>query len=217
MIDGIQIKVCGLTSAEDAAFAGSLGADYLGFIFHPQSPRYLTIEAFRAMEPRIPRGRRVAVTVEPEAGVLSLMRDAGFERFQVHFRHDTPLGKVAVWSEEVGAENLWLAPKLPPDIDIPDEWLPLAGTFLIDTFDKALFGGTGRTGDWPRFRRLQADRPAKTWILSGGLAPANVAEALAGSRARFVDVASGVESAPGVKDHAKLRAFFAAAGKPVPA
>jgi phosphoribosylanthranilate isomerase len=83
----------------------------------------------------------------------------------------------------------------------------------MDTFDPALFGGTGRTGDWPKFRRHRERNPERTWILSGGLNPGNVGEALAGSGARFVDVNSGVESAPGVKDHARLKAFIVAVHK----
>jgi phosphoribosylanthranilate isomerase len=162
------------------------------------------------MAPRLPKGRKVAVTVEPEPGALVAMREAGFERFQVHFRHDTPIELIAAWSEEVGAGNLWLAPKLPPGFDVPEAWLGLTRCFLLDTFDKNLFGGTGRTGDWPKFKRHAQGHPEKTWILSGGLNPDNVGDALAGTGAHFIDVNSGVESAAGIKDHARLKAFFAA-------
>jgi len=210
MIDGIQVKICGLTAPADAAFADGAGADYLGFVLHPKSPRYVSLAQFRSMAPGLAGRRKVAVAVEPEPGALLAMREAGFDRFQVHFRHDTPTGVIAAWSAEVGAGALWLAPRLPPGIDVPEAWLGLAGCFLLDTFDKALFGGTGRTGDWPKFRRHAEGHPEKTWILSGGLSPDNVGEALAGSGARFIDVASGVESRPGIKDHAKIEAFFAA-------
>ncbi len=210
MIDGIQIKVCGLTSSAAANFADGGGADYLGFILHPASPRHVSLMQFKAMEGELPRKHRVAVTVEPEPDALLSMRDAGFERFQIHFRHDTPLGAIEAWSAAVGPDNLWLAPKLPPDIDVPQAWLVRARSFLLDTFDEKLFGGTGRTGDWPKFRRHAGGHAEKTWILSGGLTPTNVGAALAGTGARFIDVNSGVESAPGVKDHSKLSAFFAA-------
>jgi phosphoribosylanthranilate isomerase len=89
-------------------------------------------------------------------------------------------------------------------------WLPLAETFLLDTFHAEKFGGTGRTGDWEKFARHQQAHPQKTWILSGGLNPENIGEALRRSGARFVDVNSGVESAPGAKDHAKIELFVAA-------
>jgi phosphoribosylanthranilate isomerase len=210
MIEGIQIKVCGLTSAADAVLAAASGTDYLGFIFHPKSPRYLPLEKYEAMAAGLPAGHRVAVLAEPGAGDMAALAGAGFASYQVHFRHDVPLGVVESWSRAVGPENLWLAPKLPPGVDASVEWLALAGTVMLDTFDPNVFGGTGRTGDWPKFRRHAAAHPGKTWILSGGLNPANLGEALAGTGARFVDVNSGVEASPGIKDPAKLKAFFAA-------
>jgi phosphoribosylanthranilate isomerase len=213
MSKALQVKVCGLTSLADAEFAAASGADHLGFILHPKSPRHIALGKYRGFSGRLPKRTLVAVTVEPGPDELLAMREAGFERFQVHFRHETPISVIESWSSAVGAENLWLAPKLPPGADATDAWLGLSRTVLLDTFDEKLFGGTGRTGDWPKFRRHQDGRPATTWILSGGLNPANVAEAIVASGARFVDVNSGVESSPGVKDHAKVKAFFAAAAK----
>jgi phosphoribosylanthranilate isomerase len=210
MIDGIQVKVCGLTSPADANFAASAGADYLGFVLHPKSPRYVSLAQFKAMSGQISTRHSVAVSVEPGAEDLLLMREAGFQRFQVHFRHDTPLEVIEGWSSAVGHDTLWLAPKLPPGVDVPQAWLGLARTILLDTFDEKLFGGTGRTGDWPKFRRHAEGHPHTIWILSGGLNPSNVGAAIAGTGARFIDVNSGVESAPGVKDHAKVGAFFEA-------
>jgi len=210
MVDGIQIKVCGLTALVDADFADACGADYLGFNFYPESPRHISLGQFRCMAGRLSRRKKVAVTVEPDAGALAAMRDLGFDRFQVHFRHDIAAGTIESWSALVGAANLWLAPRLPAGLDVPAAWLPMAGAVLLDTLDPSLFGGTGRTGDWPKFRRHRQAHPAATWILSGGLDASNVGAALAGTGARFLDVNSGVESAPGVKDQAKLRAFVAA-------
>lgn len=217
MLERVQVKICGLTSLADAEFAASEGADYLGFILHPKSPRFVSLEKFRSMAPGLAGRQKVAVVVEPGPGALPSMRDAGFTRFQVHFRHDTPMDRVSAWSQEVGADNLWLAPKLPPEVDVPEAWLELTRCFMLDTFDRALFGGTGRTGDWPKFSRHLLGHPDKTWILSGGLSPGNVGEALVGTRARFVDVSSGVESAPGIKDPAKLKAFFEAVRGSAPA
>ena len=213
MIDGIQIKVCGLTSLVDADYADACGADYLGFILHPGSPRHITLPQYRSMAARLPERRKVAVSVEPSLEDLGAMRGAGFDRYQVHFRHDLPLSFFEGWSRAVGAENLWLAPKLPPAVDVPEAWLALSETLVLDTFDPTLFGGTGRTGDWPKFRRHRERFPAMAWILSGGLTPENVGEALAGTGAQIVDVNSGVESAPGVKDHARLKAFMSAVRK----
>jgi phosphoribosylanthranilate isomerase len=132
---------------------------------------------------------------------------AGFDFFQIHFRHDLPATQVAAWAETVGVDRLWLAPKLPPAVDVPPTLLPLAKHFLLDTFHADKFGGTGATGDWEKFARHQRSHADKTWILSGGLNPDNIGAALRSSGARFVDVNSGVESAPGIKDQEKLKRF----------
>jgi phosphoribosylanthranilate isomerase len=213
MIDGIQIKVCGLTSLVDSDFADACGADYLGFNLHPPSPRYVPLAQYRSMAKRISARYKVAIVVEPTAEALASLRDEGFDRFQVHFRHDLPLANIEAWSKAVGAKDLWLAPKLPPAVDVPDEWSGFSKTVLLDTFDPSLFGGTGRTGDWAKFKRHRDGPTGRTWILSGGLNPENIGAALAGSGARFVDVNSGVESSPGVKDQAKLKAFIVAIHK----
>src|SRR5271163_2628660 len=131
MIDGIKIKVCGLTSLVDADFADACGVDYLGFNLYPKSPRYVSLSQYRSMAKRVPERYKVAVTVEPAPGELPAMRDAGFEYFQVHFRHDTPPESIEGWSREVGANGLWLAPKLPPGTDVPPAWLQLAHTVLL--------------------------------------------------------------------------------------
>ncbi len=204
MIDGIRIKVCGLTSLVDAEFADRCGVDYLAFNLYPKSPRFVALGTFRAMAKHLPERRKVVVTVEPTVDELTEMKAAGFDYFQIHFKHGTPTERVAAWSTAVGPEKLWLAPKLPPTADVSAALLPLAGSFLLDTFHAVKFGGTGATGDWAKFARHQQAHTDKTWILSGGLSPDNIGEALRASGARFVDVNSGIESAPGVKDHAKL-------------
>jgi phosphoribosylanthranilate isomerase len=210
MIGGIKFKVCGLTSLVDAEFADRCGADYLGFILYPPSPRGVTLAQFGAMQGRLPSRKKVAVGVAPTVAELQAFAAAGADFFQIHFPHDTPLETVRAWSQTAGPNKLWLAPRLPPHLDVAPAWLPLAETFLLDTFHAEKFGGTGRTGDWEKFARHQQAHPQKTWILSGGLNPENIGEALRRSGAHFVDVNSGVESAPGVKDHAKIKLFVAA-------
>ncbi|OAM87153.1 phosphoribosylanthranilate isomerase [Termitidicoccus mucosus] len=208
MIGNIQLKVCGLTSAADARAAARAGADYLGFILWPKSPRFLALEAWKKLAPDLPAGpKRVAVMVEPGVAELSSAVAAGFDFVQIHFSHTVPLAVAAEWSEFTGRSRLWLAPKLPPEMDVAAAWLPLADTFLLDTFHAGGFGGSGRTGDWAKFARHRAAHSEKTWILAGGLTPENVAAALAASGARFVDVNSGVESSPGVKNAEKLSRF----------
>jgi len=210
MIDGIRFKVCGLTSLVDAEFADRCGADYLGFIFYPKSPRYVSPEKFRAMAARLPPRRKVAVTVTPTVAELEALQVAGFDYFQIHFPLDTPVAALAAWSEAVGKKRLWLAPKLPPEADVTPEMRAAAKFLLVDTFHAAGFGGSGLTGDWGKFARLQAAHRENFWILAGGLNPENIGEALRASGARFVDVNSGVEAAPGVKDEAKLKRFVVA-------
>ena len=210
MINGIKVKVCGLTSLVDADAADKIGADYLGFIFYPKSPRGITLTQYAAMKDRLPPRKRVAVCVEPTAADLAAYSAAGFDFFQIHFSSDTPTYLIASWAETVGLARLWLAPKLPPGQDVKPEWLPLADTFLLDTFHADKFGGTGETGDWAKFKRHRDVHPAKHWVLSGGLNAENVAAAVTATSAKFIDVNSGVEQAPGIKSPAKLQALVLA-------
>jgi phosphoribosylanthranilate isomerase len=207
MIDGIRLKVCGLTSLVDAEFADRCGADYLGFNFHPASPRNISLQQYRAMAPRLPDRRKVAVSVEPTLAELTAMRDAGFDYFQIHHRVDLDAQRLTEWSRLVGEKHLWLAPKLPPEREVPSAVLAVAKFILFDTFHAGGFGGSGLTGDWPKFARHQAAHTHNFWILAGGLNPENIGDALRVSGARFVDVNSGVETAPGVKDETKLKRF----------
>ncbi|MFA6288364.1 MAG: phosphoribosylanthranilate isomerase [Opitutaceae bacterium] len=207
MIDGIRLKICGLTTLVDAEFVDQAGADALGFILYPKSPRYISLLQYKAMAPRLPEGRkRVAVMVEPSGAELADALTADFDCFQIHFDPvKVPVSTVSGWSQAVGPKRLWLAPKLPPGVEVGGELLPLADTFLLDTFRPDGFGGTGRTGDWTGFASQRVAHPEKTWILAGGLSPENIAAALSESGANFIDANSGVETAPGVKDHAKVR------------
>ena len=207
MIDGIRFKVCGLTSLVDAEFADRCGADYLGFILHPKSPRSISLDHFRAMLPRLPDRRKVAVSVEPTVAELSAMRDAGFDFFQIHFGPNTTDAQLTAWSRVVGEKHLWLAPKVPPGESVSAAAVAVAKFILFDTFTPDGFGGTGKTGDWASFVRHQNAHTKNFWILAGGLNPENIGEALKQTGARLVDVNSGVESAPGIKDEAKLKRF----------
>ena len=204
MINGITLKVCGITRAEDAVAAAEIGADWLGFIFYPPSPRNLTREQYTALQPKLPEVKKAVVCVEPSPADLAQLAALGFDAFQVHYAHTTPVQQIAAWAETVGINRLWLAPKLPPGEDVKPEWLPFAQTFLLDTFHADKFGGTGQTGDWAKFKRHATAHPEKTWILSGGLNPENIAAAVIATKARFVDVNSGVESSPGRKDRFKI-------------
>lgn len=210
MINGIRLKVCGITSRVDADAAAAVGADFLGFIFYPKSPRMVTPAQYRAMSAHLPPGKKVAVCVEPTPIDLVRLVELGSDYYQVHFKAGEPLAHVASWAQTVGRPRLWLAPKLPPEQDMKPEWLKLADTFLLDTFHANKFGGTGETGDWPKFKRHREAHPGKTWILSGGLNPENIVAAVTATGARFVDTNSGVETSPGVKSREKLFALWRA-------
>jgi phosphoribosylanthranilate isomerase len=209
MINGIRVKVCGIMSLVDAEAADAIGADSLGFIFYPKSPRFISPVQYQAMKSLLPERRRVAVCVEPSQGELEALVALGFENYQIHFNADTPIETLAMWSEIAGKDEVCFAPRLPAGADVKTEWLSLTHTFLLDTFHKDKMGGTGETGDWEKFKRLRATYPDKHWVLSGGISPENVAEAIRATDAKRIDVNSGVEQSPGIKSPAKLQALAA--------
>lgn len=207
MINGIRLKVCGITSLVDAGLAAANGADYLGFIFHPRSPRFVSWESFHVLKSGLPAKPRVAVMVEPAVDDLKRARIEGFDYFQVHFPHDIALERVQAWSEEVGLAKLWLAPRVPPGESLAPAIFACTETILFDTYQTGTYGGTGKPGDWGAFSRLQAEHPRINWILAGGINAGNIAAALKVTHARWVDVNSGVESVPGIKSAEKLKQF----------
>ena len=115
------------------------------------------------------------------------------------------------WLDVVPPERLWLAPRIPPGKALDLMFVALTDTLLFDTYHPEQIGGTGETGDWKTFAKLQTKHKEVAWVLAGGLSPENIVAAVGEPKARFVDVNSGVEASPGRKDHAKLRAFLAAA------
>jgi phosphoribosylanthranilate isomerase len=210
MIHGVRFKVCGLTSLVDTEAADAVGADYLGFILYPKSPRYVSLAQFAAMTPRLPPRKKVAVVVEPTAEALAEIKAAGFDYVQVHFSPTTSFATVERWLEVMPRERLWLAPRVPPGQELDSSFIALVDHVLLDTYHPQAHGGTGQTGDWTSFKKLRVGFPRVNFILAGGLNPENIGVALATTGARWVDVNSGIESAPGVKDHSKLQAFVSA-------
>ena len=203
-----KIKVCGLTREEDVKLTLSLGADYFGFILYPQSPRGLSLDHAVELAATVPVGQRVAVDVATSLEDLKSYRDAGFDYFQIHFGADFEHSNLAEYSKIVGKDKLWLAPRLASEDTFPENILDYADTILIDTFVKDQFGGTGKVGDWARFNTLKEAYPQTNWILAGGLSPSNMPDALASTDADYLDINSGVETSPGIKDEAKLREAF---------
>ena len=199
-----RIKICGLTRLEDTQRAVDLGAAALGFNFYPLSPRYIEPAAARAIIRRLPPFV-TAVGVfanETDAGqVISQAREAGATTIQVHGPRFPALDALLAVFTLVVAVAVREGFK-------PEELRKIkSSAYLLDAFDPDRLGGTGRIFDWSVAREAKPYGPI---ILAGGLNPENVARAVREVRPFAVDVASGVESAAGIKDAAKLQAFFAA-------
>ena len=194
------VKVCGITRLTDALHAVQQGATALGFIFWPRSPRYVTPERAAEIISELPSTvTTVGVFVnEPVDGIRTTMTMSGASTVQLH--GDEP----PAYADALG----W---PLLRSVDVADgratcaAWPPQT-MFLVDAVDRDRRGGTGQTVDWPRAAAL-----ARHWrvVLAGGLTPENVGDAIAAVRPYGVDVSSGVEEAPGVKDFDKVARFVA--------
>lgn len=206
------IKICGLSTAAALDAALDAGADTVGFVFFPKSPRHVDWETARALGQRA-RGRAKIVALSVDAGDETLKRIVDTlapDLMQLHGSETTARVKqISELCARPTMKAIGVAAR--EDFAQADPYESVADLMLIDAKpprDAALPGGNGRPFDW----RLARDfRPRIPWLLSGGLDPGNVAEAIALSGAKGVDVSSGVESAPGVKDEARIRAFVAAA------
>ena len=209
---GVEVKVCGITNEKDARKSLKAGAHYLGFIFHPKSPRYISLDYAGSICENLKdfSFKKVAVDVSPVPADVLQMKQAGFEFYQFHFPLELKEEKVRQWSKIVGVSNLWLAPKLLPGIDFPEYLLEYADTFLIDSYSQDKFGGTGKSADWESFAKYQDLYPEKKWILAGGIGPKNVISSIRMTHARMVDLNSAVEAKPGQKDLEKIKSVIEA-------
>jgi phosphoribosylanthranilate isomerase len=199
----IEIKICGLTNAGDARTALAAGADYLGFVLYPGSRRAVTPATLAAIVADLPAAARtVGVFVDaPRETVLDVARACRLWAVQMHGAEapgDWQGTGLRVWRAVRFAGGQWM-----PD---PADWP--AERWVVDAAVPGQPGGTGVTADWAAAARLA---PRYRVMLGGGLTPANVAAAVTAVRPAGVDVASGVEAAPGRKDHGKIAAFIAAA------
>ena len=189
------IKICGITREADAGLAVSLGANALGFVLWPKSPRHAEFARVKAITATLPPFvTPVGVFVDPTADEIARGAQSGVRLAQIH-------GRVPVGCTLPVLRALHLGDN-PDGLDA--EVGPLE-TILLDAHDPVLQGGTGRTVDFARAASVAARRRV---VLAGGLTPANVREAIGTVRPYAVDVASGVEAEPGIKDPAKLRAFI---------
>ncbi|MGH9612687.1 MAG: phosphoribosylanthranilate isomerase [Bryobacteraceae bacterium] len=189
----VLVKVCGITTREDALAAVEAGASALGFNFYANSPRYVTEERAAEIVEALPEGiLKIGVFVDDSAGhVLAVARRVGLTLVQLHG------GLVSV------PMRFWRA--------LPANGTPIrenhgAEAILLDTPSSTFFGGTGTTFPWEVARGF----PGRV-VIAGGLDGSNVRAAIAQARPWGVDACSRLESSPGIKDHAKMRAFVRAA------
>lgn len=194
------VKVCCITRVEDAQQAVESGASALGFIFWPRSPRYVTPQQVRDIVAAIPTGvATVGVFVDADADDIRRAADiSGINTVQLN-DESTPDVVARIGLPVLRAVTLAGSER------VVAEW-PADVTLLLDAHDPVRRGGTGMTVDWQQAANLARRRRL---VLAGGLRPSNVAEAIAIVRPYGVDVCSGVESAPGVKDGGKIAAFMA--------
>jgi len=198
----LPVKVCGLTRLADARLAWELGAAALGFIFHPGSSRVLTPDAAAALRRRLPREAYcVGVFVDrPADEVNAVAVRVGLDAVQLHGGESAAVC-AAVRLPVIKA--LRSAPGEPPVTPAPDH---PAAAFLLDAWEPVLPGGSGRRADWDVARTLAA---GCRLILAGGLTPDTIVAAASAVRPAGLDLCSGLERAPGVKDAGRLRALFA--------
>jgi phosphoribosylanthranilate isomerase len=196
-----RIKICGITRLEDAERAVALGADAIGVVLWERSPRAVTaIQARAILRTLPPFVTRVGVFVDAApATIRALVDEVGLDAVQLHGDEpvedyvNLPIRLIkAVTLSDDGAVQV--CTRLPADV-----------TPLVDAADRERRGGTGQLANWARAAALAGVRPA---ILAGGLTPANVEHAMREVRPWALDVSSGVEDAPGVKNHDRLRALF---------
>ena len=202
-----RVKICGITRLEDALAAIQAGAELLGFNFHPPSPRSILPQDCAAITTRLrrdfPQVTLVGVFVNlPAARVRAILDECGLHLAQLH--GDEPAGMLAEFHGQA-FKALRGVPSDPAEYsDYTISRNGAAPALMLDAAVTGLYGGSGVTGDWAAAARLARELPL---LLAGGLKPENVAAAARQVRPWGVDTASGVESAPGIKDPAKLRAF----------
>lgn len=199
-----RIKICGITRAEDARLASDLGADALGLVFHPSSPRAVNPGSIAGIVGNLPAFVTVVgLFVDPtESAVRAVLESGRVQCLQFHGNESESFcGSFGVpYVKAVRVMDLASARQ---------QLLPFQGkcSVILDAFVTGVAGGTGHTFDWSIARQLVIDGHNPI-VLAGGLSPANVSEAIAEVSPYGVDVSSGVERQPGVKDTDKLRRFF---------
>jgi phosphoribosylanthranilate isomerase len=206
------VKICGLSTGLTLDAALDAGADMVGFVFFSKSPRHIDWATARALGRHAEgRAKIIALSVDADDDTLKRIVDAlAPDLMQLH-GSETPARVKEIGERFARPTMKAIGVATRADLTAAGAYEGVVDTLLIDAKppkDAVLPGGNGRPFNWSLTRDF---RPSVPWLLSGGLDPENVADAIALSGARGVDVSSGVESAPGVKDPAKIRAFVAAA------
>lgn len=215
MQDHVKVKICGLTNLADAEAAVAAGADYLGFIFYAKSQRYVAPERVREIvatirqRPFPPRVVGVFVNEAPDR-IAALLESCDLDLAQLH-GEEVPSIVNDPQSVLYGRCYKALRPQSLGEAEADAEWYiaeadGMRPTLMLDTFHPRLRGGTGATADWELGVALAG--MTSGLLLAGGLTPDNVAAAVVKVRPYGVDVASGVETFPGQKNHAALAAFI---------
>jgi phosphoribosylanthranilate isomerase len=210
----IDVKICGLAREDALAAVIAGGARFAGFVFYPPSPRHLSIERAAGLARAVPPGiTRTGVLVDAEDAFLErLLAKVPLDLLQLHGK-ETPARAAAIKDRFRIAVMKAIPVAAESDLDSAAAYLGVVDRLMFDAKPPgekpdALPGGNALAFDW---RILRGRRWPLPWMLSGGLDPDNLAEAATVSRAESVDVSSGVESAPGIKDAEKIRLFLARA------
>lgn len=193
-----QIKICGITNIEDASFISECGADAVGFIFHPPSPRYVTPETVKKIIQRLPDGiTTIGVFVNYDAlEVKETVAFCGLDMVQLHGAESPAFCSQFPRSQVIKACALQTEDDLARLSEYPVK------AILVDAYDPVRHGGTGGKSDWALAAKVKEQHPL---ILAGGLSLANVGEAIERCSPHAVDINSGVETSPGRKDHQKIK------------
>jgi phosphoribosylanthranilate isomerase len=208
----LLVKICGLKTPEALDVALEAGADMVGFVFFPPSPRNLEFETARALGDRVKgRAQKVALSVDADDDLLAASIEAlNPDLLQLH-GHESPERVLAIKSRFKRPVMKAIAVEDRQDLAAIPIYAKVADRLLFDARaprEATRPGGLGRTFDWRLLQRLD---PGVPFMLSGGLDAGNVTDALRITRAPGVDVSSGVERSPGEKDPEKIRAFVSAA------
>ena len=208
----MQVKICGLRSRREVAAAADAGAAYVGLVFFPPSPRAVSLDDARWVVAAAPEGlRRVALTVDADDAFLEkLVEQVPLDMLQLH-GSESPERVAEIRARFAMPVMKAVGIASAGDLPALTDYGLVADMLLVDAKapkDAVLPGGNGLAFDW---RLLVGRKWLRPWLLAGGLTPDNVAEAIRLTGAPGVDVSSGVESAPGVKDVDLIRAFVAGA------